>query len=201
MKTQVLIIAFTAIAVCSVITGCSSSKKVSAQNKSAMQKNGGQSFSELIDLPCQVMDSGKDYIVTSGEGKSKDRPMAKDKAYLNALGNLSSKLSAVAAREVKRVGVSTQVNTEEDMHDKVVAVAEEISKANVAGYRVSCEKFVIYNDGSFGCFVSIEFGKDKFVKEMYDGLSKKQLLRADYDFDKYNKMFEEDLREYERGNR
>ena len=191
------------IGVAILMTGCGSSKKnVSITDKNAMGKAGGQGITIIDDLPCQGNDSDEKYIVVSAEGRSKDRTMAKDKAYLAALARLASKLEAVASNEVKRTGVSTDADAEnEDFHAKVLANSKEVAKnVKVGGYRTSCEKFALEN-GSYVCFVTIEYGKQEIVKQMYDGLRKEKILRADYDFDRYMKEFEQDLKEHEKNNR
>jgi hypothetical protein len=196
MKNYYRFIVFAALSA-SLLTGCNP-KTVSAYDKYGMRQQGGQGFTEVVDLPCQGMDSYEDFVVVNGEGKSRDRTMAKDRAYLNALGNLSSKLSGVAAREVERVGVSREAGDAENFQDKIVSVTREIAEAHVAGYRVSCEKTVVYRDGSYGHFVSLEFGKQKLVKELYNGLTRRKMLQIDYDYEKYSKKFSEDLIDYER---
>ena len=192
----VAMLAFVAL----IATGCGSSKNVSVLDKKAMKKTVAQGFKIVEDLPCRGIDSNEEYIIVNGEGRSKDRTMAKDKAYLAALENLSSKLSGVASKGTERVAVSTEVDNE-DFHAKTVNTGKTIAQANVSGYRTSCEKFVVYDDGSYGCFIAIEFGKQKIVKQMYESLSRDKMIRADYDFDKYMKEFEADLKEYEEQNK
>ena len=189
-------IAVLALAVGVTLTACKSTQTVSATDSKAMEKTGAQGFKELKDLPCQGTDSNAEYIIVNGEGKSKDRVMAKDKAYLNALENLASKLDAVASKETQRVAVSTEAD-EEDFHSKTINMGKQIANANVSGYRTACEKFVVYDNGTFGCFITVEYGKQKIVKQLFDGMSKEKMMRADYDFDKYMKQFNEDLKEYE----
>ena len=80
----------------------------------------------------------------------------------------------------------------------MVAVSKVVAQANVAGYRTSCEKYTVNpSTGAYNCYVTIEFGKQKIVKEMYEALSNQKLLKADYDFDRYLEMFNEDLKKYE----
>jgi len=148
-----------------------------------------QSFVKNEKLPCQSTDSKTDYIVVSGEGKSSDRAMAADKAYLNALEKLAAKLNAIAAKETKRVAIDRNDNA----NTKTVNTGKLIADANVSGYRTACEEYVTYGDGKFGCFVTIEFNKQKIVKEMYNE------MKLDREFDKYMKEFDEDLKEYEQG--
>jgi len=76
-----------------------------------------------------------------------------------------------------------------------VNMGRQIAEANVSGYRTSCEEFVDYGDGKFGCFVTLEFGKQKIVNQMYNE------MKLEYDFDKYMKEFEKDLKEYEQSNK
>ena len=124
--------------------------------------------------------------------------MAKDRAYQNALVDLASKLAGVMSMENMRVGVSTNADGEE-FHDKMVAISKLIANANVSGYRTSCEKYTVSpQDGAYNCYVMIEFGKQKVVKQLYEAMSNDKQLKADYDFDRYMKAFEKDLKEYEK---
>jgi hypothetical protein len=127
--------------------------------------------------------------------------MAKDRAYQNALANLASKLAGVMAMENSKVAVSVNADGEE-FHDKMVTVSKLIAKANVSGYRTSCEKYTANTqNGSYNCYVTVEFGKQKVVKELYEALNNQKLLKADYDFDRYLKAFEKDLKEYDEANK
>jgi len=195
-KNNYLKIAIMAMIVGITFSACKSTKTVSAYDSKSMEKTNSQGFKEIKDLPCQGTDSNSEYIIVNGEGKSKDRVMAKDKAYLNALENLASKLDAVASKETNRVAVSTDADAEE-FHSKTVNMGKQIANANTSGYRTACEKFVVYDDGSFGCLVTVEYGKQKIVNQLYESMSKDKMIRADYDFDRYMKQFNEDLKEYE----
>jgi len=200
MKTKLIFIIVVVIFTSVAMTGCGSSKNnASITDKKTMEKAGGQGITVIEDLPCQGLDSNDEYIVVSAEGRSKDRTMAKDKAYLAALEGLASKLGAVASAETKRTGVSTDSDNE-DFHAKTINMGKQIAEANVAGYRTSCEKFALEN-GSYICFVTLEYGKQKIVKQMYESMSNEKMLRTDYDFDRYMKEFEQDLNEYEKDNR
>ena len=164
-------------------------------------KKAGIPVEVEITFPCSGIDSDKEFLCVTGMGKSKDRTMAKDLSYQAALSNLASKLTGVMAMENQRVAVSVDADGE-DFHAKTVAVSKLIAKANVAGYRVACEKFTVTPEtGAYNCYVAIEFGKQKVVKELYEALNKDKLLKADYDFDRYMKAFEKDLEEYEKANK
>ncbi|GHT72814.1 hypothetical protein FACS189456_2360 [Bacteroidia bacterium] len=189
-----------------MIMSCGSSKQaaapVSVTDNKAMQKNLSVPAEVEVTFPCEGIDSDVEHLRVNGNGKSKDRTMAKDRAYQAALANLATKLAGVASSENTRVGVSTNADGEE-FHDKMVAVSKVSAKnANIAGYRTSCEKYTVnQQDGAYTCYVTIEFGKQKIVKEMYEQLNANKLLKADYDFDKYLNAFNKDLKEYEQKNK
>ncbi|MDR1341090.1 MAG: hypothetical protein LBK58_13700 [Prevotellaceae bacterium] len=175
------------------ITACRSSKgtasSVSVTDRKEMPKQLGVQAEVEITTPCSGIDSDEEFIRVNGKGTSKDRTMAKDRAYLDALAQLASKLEAVASSEDQRVAVSTIADGEE-FHDKVVAVSKVIASANVSGYRTSCEKYTqTPGNPSYNCYVTIEFGKQKVVRQIYDALSKDKLMKADYDYDRYLKEF------------
>jgi hypothetical protein len=193
--------ALTAIMMLPLITGCRSSKKaavpVSVTDQKEMKSQFNAPAEVEITFPCSGIDSDEEFLRVNGTGTSKDRTMAKDRAYQGALANLASKLEGVMSMENQRVGVSTNADGEE-FHDKMVAVSKLIAKANVSGYRVSCEKYTqTPGNPSYNCYVTIEFGKQKVVKQLYEALNKEKLLKADYDFDRYMKEFEKDLEKYE----
>jgi hypothetical protein len=187
-----------------LMTGCGSKKNlpVSVTDNKAMQKQLGTPAEVEVTFPCEGIDSDIEHLRISSNGKSKDRTTAKDRAYQSALANLATKLAGVASSENSRVGISINADGEE-FHDKMVTISKITAKnVSIAGYRTSCEKFTVNKqDGAHTCYVVIEFGKQKLVKEMYEQLNANKLLRADYDFDKYMNAFNEDLKEYEKKNK
>jgi hypothetical protein len=201
MIKKLVLIAIGAMFVSATIMSCVSKKvtqPVSVTDKKEMPKQLGAPAEVEITFPCSGIDSDEEFFRVNGTGNSKDRTMAKDRAYQNALANLASKLEGVMAMENQKVGVSVNADGEE-FHDKMVTVSKLIAKANVSGYRTACEKYTAdVQNGSYNCYVTIEFGKQKLVKQLYDGLSNEKLLKADYDFDRYMKAFEKDLEEYEK---
>jgi hypothetical protein len=199
-----LMTAFMAVTVLLIITGCRGSKKTSAvsvTDQKEMAKQFNAAAEVEIVFPCSGNDSDESFIRVNGTGTSKDRTMAKDRAYQGALASLAEKLAGVTSMENQRVGVSTNADGEE-YHDKMVAVSKRIAQANVAGYRTSCEKYTqTPGNASYNCYVTIEFGKEKMVKQLYETLSNEKILKADYDFDRYMKEFNKDLKEYEASHR
>jgi hypothetical protein len=204
MTKKLVLIAIVAIFGGAIITGCASKKKttaVSVTDKKEMEKQLGVPGEVEISFPCAGIDSDEDFFRVNGTGNSKDRTMAKDRAYQNALANLASKLAGVMGMENMKVGVAVNADGEE-FHDKMVTVSKLIAKANVEGYRTACEKFTVDpQSGNYNGYVTIEFGKQKMVKQLYDALSNDKLLKADYDFDHYMKAFEKDLEEYEKSHK
>jgi hypothetical protein len=202
MKKINLKVAVMAVMAGIVMSACGSSKQtssaVSVTDKKEMAKQFNAPAQIEVTTPCsEPEDSSEDFIRVNGSGTSKDRTMAKDRAYLDALAQLALKLAGVAASEKQRVAVSTNADGE-DFHDKVVANSKAIAQANVAGYRTACEKYTqTPGNPSYNCYVTIEFGKQKVVKQLYESLSNEKLLKADYDFDRYMKEFNTDLKEYE----
>jgi hypothetical protein len=205
MNQKLIFIATGAMMVSVIVSSCASSRRtttpVSVTDKKEMPKQVGTPAEVEITFPCSGIDSDEEFFRVNGTGNSKDRTMAKDRAYQNALANLASKLAGVMAMENMKVGVSINADGEE-FHDKMVTVSKLIAKANVSGYRTACEKFTVDTQtGAYNGYVTIEFGKQKMVKQLYDALSNEKLLKADYDFDRYMKAFEKDLQEYEKSNK
>jgi hypothetical protein len=204
MNKRLIFIAITAIFASIILTSCRSSKQataISVTDRKEMPKQANMPAEVEITFPCSGTDSDEEFFRVNGTGKSKDRMMAKDYANQNALANLASKLAGVMSMGNQKVGVSTNADGEE-FHEKMITVSKLIAQANVSGYRTACEKYTVNTqDSSYNSYVSIEFGKKKIVKQLYESLSNEKLLKADYDFDRYMKAFEEDLEEYEKANK
>jgi hypothetical protein len=193
-----------------MVTGCGSSKQmaqtpaptpapVAVTDNRAMPQNIGVPAEVEVTFPCSGIDSDVEFLRVNANGKSKDRTMAKDRAYQAALANLATKLGGVASMDNSGVGVSKNADGEE-FHDKIVTISKVVAKnVNVAGYRTSCEKYTVSpQDGAYNCYITLEYGNKKVVKEMYEQLNANKLLRADYDFDEYMSAFNADLKEYEK---
>ncbi len=194
MKQQMSVIA---MAMIFVMASCGASKKAVAVTDDDFGKRTGMATEVEVTFPCQGIDSDEEFLRVNGQGTSKDRAMARDRAYTNALGGLSTKLAGVASMETAKVAVSVNADGEE-FHDKMVSIAKTIAQAHIAGYRTSCEKYTVNpSTGAYTCYCTIEFGKEKLVKEMYEHLSSQKLLKADYDFDRYLEMLDKDLKAYE----
>ncbi len=205
MKKQVFRMPLLAVVMTIVLlsVSCGSSKKlvaVSVTDQKEMPKQVGMPAEVEVVFPCTGIDSDEEFLRVNGNGSSKDRTMAKDRAYQNALAGLATKLAGVASSDNTKVAVSVNADGEE-FHDKMVAVSKMVAKANVAGYRTSCEKYTVNpTTGAYTCYVTIELGKQKVVKELYEAMNNQKLLKADYDFDRYLEMFDKDLKAYEEAN-
>jgi hypothetical protein len=167
MNKNVIFIAIIATFAIAMTTGCKSSKQlatVSVTDKKEMPKQTGTPAEVEVSFPCSGIDSDEEFLRVNGTGNSKDRTMARDRAYQNALANLASKLEGVIAMENQKVGVSINADGEE-FHDKIVTVSKLIAKANVSGYRTSCESYTVNTqNGSYNCYCTLEFGKSQTSK-------------------------------------
>jgi hypothetical protein len=129
------------------------------------------------------------------------------RTLLSALGALSSKLQTVVTRNMQRVSESETVGSNnsnqtrqeqagpyEQFNDRIMSIVKETSEANVSGYRVACEKNVIWEDGSYGYFVALEYAKKQLVRQLFEGLTVRGMLKVDYEYNVYKEKFDEDLK-------
>ncbi len=202
MKNQISVIAM-AMVMAFTMASCGASKTtVAPVTPQPQPQPPTQSYyvpEVAVTFPCSDLDSNEEFLRVNALGTSKDRTLARQKAYTNALAGLSTKLAGVASSMQLTVGVSTTVAGEEAYHDKFVNVAKVVAQEFVNGYRTACEEFRMNTQtGAYTCYVTIEFGKQAVVKSFYNKLNQQQLIRADYDFDRYMQVFEKELDEYEK---
>ena len=202
MKKTFIYIAMIAITG-SIFIGCKSKQQAPAPIATDSKPIPEDMVETRITFPCDgFLDSDVNFLRVFGHGNSIDRTMAGERALQAALAELAVKLGGVASVENMRVAVSTNAANQEQFHDKMVAISRVVANnVSVAGYRTVCQETTISQNRSFNRYIVLEFGKQELVKQMLQIGQQEGHIRADYDFDRYMKMFNENLREYERTNR
>ncbi len=182
MKRVVLLLAVAGL------LGVSCSKKVAAP----------QGETEVI-VPCSGPEyrTNNKYIRASAVGLSGDMNMAKKKALTEVSAQLASSMNQLVERVAINYGNSYQVGESEEAKSKFEDMAKIVVKEKLSGLRIICEQTMRTSDGKYKVYVAAELAGDELMEGINSRVSKSisndTKLRIDYDYEKFKKVFEEEM--------
>jgi len=63
----------------------------------------------------------------------------------------------------------------------------------ITGVRTLCEKLVKTENGTYKTYVAIELSADELVSKYNERISKDEMLKIDYDYEKFKDTFEKEM--------
>ena len=127
--------------------------------------------------------------------------MAKDMARSNALNELASMVSASVTTLYKDYAKRREHNQVEDLGRNTDQMITTWVEQTVQGYRTTCEKYT-YKDANgrrtYVCYLVVELNKEDMARSLYRELSKDEMLRLDYDYEKFKSDFEKELNRHDK---
>ena len=147
--------------------------------------------------------SGPEYLSTDGIiragffGESNDMAMSKKVAKSNTLEELASKVEV----SVKAVIDDYNSRRKKDLNESVEMRYEEMVRQTInqkiTGYKTICEKITKTKDGRYRTYLVYELPVDNVLNPIYNQISKDDELKVDYDYQKFKKTFEEEMKKAE----
>lgn len=144
--------------------------------------------------------SNNEYIRANDLGESMDLSTSKKKAYSNARAKLAADIGVLVKTVNENYVNSRELNNKEEVEEKFQALTYEVVKQQLNGIRTLCEKVTKTADNTFRTYVAIELAGDELASAIGSKLSKDAKLKIDFDLDQYKKKFDEQMKEYEKGN-
>lgn len=186
MKKILLLVA------CAAMFGVSCSKKTAPATGDV----------EVI-VPCEgpeFMTNDK-YLRASAMGLASDMNMAKKKAMAEASAQLASSMNQLVESLAVNYANSYQVGENEDGSQKFENMAKTVVKEKLSGIRVICQKTMKTPEGKYRAYVAIELAGDELFQGIHNsvskGLKENTKLRIDYDYEKFKKEFEAEMKKLE----
>ena len=154
-------------------------------------------------MPCsgpEYMTNDK-YLRASAMGLAGEINMAKKKAMAEASAQLASSMNQLVERVAVNYANSYQVGENEDGSQKFEDMAKIVVKEKLSGIRVICEKTMKTPEGKYKVYVAIELAGDELLQGIHNrvskGLKENTKLRIDYDYEKFKKEFEAEMKKLE----
>ncbi len=184
-----------------LLVACAAMFGVSCSNKTAPVSGDVE-----VVVPCsgpEFMTNDK-YLRASAMGLASDMNMAKKKAMAEASAQLASSMNQLVERVAVNYANSYQVGENEEGSQKFEDMAKIVVKEKLSGIRVICEKTMKSPEGKYKVYVAIELAGDELLQGIHNkvssGIKDNTKLRIDYDYEKFKKEFEKEMKKLEAQN-
>lgn len=149
-----------------------------------------------VIVPC----SGSQYF-SSGEifrsnsiGESKDQVVSKKKALSNARADLAAQLEITVKAVTDNYVNSREYENKEEVEERFESLNREVVDQQLRGTKVICEKQTKTSTGNYKTYISLELDPKLVLSAYNERLSADERLKVDYDYEKFKKTFEEEMK-------
>lgn len=177
-KLSFILIAVAAL----LIAGCKSKEKLP------------QGEQEII-VPCSGPDyfTNNKYFRSNSIGESQDQVTSKKKALTNARNELAQSIQTTVKTVTDNYVNSREMNNKEQVEERFESLNREVVDQTLSGVRTLCEKLVKTEQGTYKTYVALELSADELVAKYNERLSKDEMLKIDYDYEKFKDTFEKEM--------
>ncbi len=179
--------------VIAITTGCKSKQKIA--DKQPLPKG-----EVLVDNYCageKDFMSTKSYFRSSAVGESLDQMVSKKKAMSNVKAELAGLIQTTMKGVTDNYVKSSEANNVEGLEERFEGNTREVINQVLANVRVICEKQTKTQEGNYKTYVCVEVSADDIVKGVGNRLSADKELKIDYDYEKFKKTFDEEMKKFE----
>jgi hypothetical protein len=179
--------------VIAISTGCKSKQKIA--DKQPLPKG-----EVLVDNYCageKDFMSTKSYFRSSAVGESLDQMVSKKKAMSNVKAELAGLIQTTMKGVTDNYVKSSEANNVEGLEERFEGNTREVINQVLANVRVICEKQTKTQEGNYKTYVCVEVSADDIVKGVGNRLSADKELKIDYDYEKFKKTFDEEMKKIE----
>jgi hypothetical protein len=177
-----------------VISSCKSKQKVYEGPKNPPQ---GEVLIENYCSGDKIYMSTKEFFRASAVGESLDQMVSKKKAMSNAKAELAGLIQTIMKGVTDNYVKSSEANNVEGLEERFEGNTREVINQQLNSVRVICEKQTKTKEGNYKTYVCIEASAEDIIKGVNSRLSADKELKIDYDYEKFKKTFDEEMRKLE----
>lgn len=170
-----------------ILCGCGGQKQMVQQKP--------QEDVEVL-VPC----SGPEYMPdaehfrASAMGISNSQEIASQKAMTAARAKLASAIQTTVKTVTDNYSSSYEMGQQEEAKGRFQSITREVVNQTLNGVKVICQKMMKSPDGQYKAYVAIELGGIDVVKALSNKISNDDKLRVDYEYEKFKKVFDEEMK-------
>ena len=160
-------------------------------SKPTVQDSG---LGKEIAIPCSDAEFHSDQKVFrgTGTGTSQDMSTAKNKASIDANSNLAGSINRTIKTVTDRYTNDRQIGENSEFEQKFEQLTRDVVNQELNNVSTICSKSFT-KDGKFSFYVAVEVAKDELLNKIKDKISKDQKLQLDYDKQKFENIFNEEM--------
>tara|TARA_R110002049_G_scaffold13333_1_gene58085 strand:+ start:1340 stop:1930 length:591 start_codon:yes stop_codon:yes gene_type:complete len=188
---KVGIMAITALTLMVSVTACKSKEKAAERERPQDEV--------LVNVYCSGEDyfSNNKFFRANAVGESMDQSTSKKKSMSNAKADLASAIQTTIKGTIDNYVNSREVNNVEELAERFEGLTREVINQELIGTKTICEKVTKTASGTYKTYIAIELSGDEMVGKMNERLSKDDLLKVDYDYEKFKDTFNEEMKKLE----
>jgi hypothetical protein len=139
----------------------------------------------------------KKFFRANAVGESMDQATSKKKSMSNAKADLASAIQTTIKGTIDNYVNSREVNNVEEVSERFEGLTREVINQELVGTKTICEKVTKTANGNYKTYIAIELSGDDMVSKMNERLSKDQILKVDYDYEKFKDTFNKEMEKLE----
>ena len=169
-------------------TACKGKKKVIEPPKGEIE----------VILPCTEFKSDGEYFRSYSFGESADANVAKKKALSNAKAELAGQISTTMKVVGDNYVKSSEFNNKEELLERFEENARTVIAEKLNGVKPICDRLTqVTASGKYKYYIALELSGDELVNDYYNSLTKSESLKIDYNYEKFKKTFEDEMKKLE----
>ena len=135
----------------------------------------------------------KEYFRANSIGESSDHTISKKKALANVKAELAGAVNSTVKAVTDNYIKSSEMNNIEQAEERFEELSRVVVEQKLVGISTICEKTTRTAEGRYKTYIAIELSAMDIVTKLSETLSKDDILKVDYDYEKFKKTFEEEL--------
>ena len=179
----------------SFLSGCKSTKSTTSATATATTPSDEVEVVRYCYGP--QYNSDKEHFRASATGESMDQMMSEKKAVTEARAKLAAQIETLVKTVTDNYGKSTEVNKKEEMLGRYETLTREVVKQKLTGTIEICNKQTKTKEGNYKTYVTIELAGNDVLSGLNSRLSSDQVLKVDYNYEKFKKTFEDEMNKRE----
>lgn len=137
--------------------------------------------------------SDKEHFRASATGESMDQMMSEKKAVTEARSKMAAQIETLVKTVTDNYGKSGEMNGKEELMKRYETLTREVVNQKLSGTIEICNKQTKTKTGNYKTYVTLELGGPDVLSALNSKLSNDEMLKIDYNYEKFKKTFEEEM--------
>lgn len=186
MKIKTLLFGFIAAA----LVSCGGSKAVAPTVAVADEVE--------ISVPCSGIEftTSTEYFRANASGLSTNMEQSTSKAMLTAQSRLAASINTLIKSVTDSYTSSYEENDNEEFRSRFQNITRGVVNEQLKGTRTICTKTMKTSDGKYRTYLAIELAGADIAKGIAEKVNADSKLRTDFEYSKYEDIFNKEMAEY-----